>query len=69
LLQLNPVTEDRPEPVESDGVPVAVADNGTGLDPATADRIFAPFFTTKPDGMGMELSICRSIIDAHCRRF
>jgi signal transduction histidine kinase len=48
---------------------VAVEDTGTGLDPATADRIFDPFFTTKPSGMGMGLSICRSIIDAHCRRF
>jgi signal transduction histidine kinase len=44
---------------------VAVEDTGTGLDPATADRIFDPFFTTKSDGLGMGLSICRSIIDAH----
>jgi signal transduction histidine kinase len=53
------------EPVEPDEVLVAVADSGTGLDPAMAERIFEPFFTTKPNGMGMGLSICRSIIDAH----
>ena len=53
------------EPVEPSGVLVAVEDAGTGLDPATADRIFDPFFTTKSDGLGMGLSICRSIIDAH----
>jgi signal transduction histidine kinase len=44
---------------------IAVADTGTGLDPAKADRIFDAFFTTKPDGIGMGLSICRSIIEAH----
>jgi C4-dicarboxylate-specific signal transduction histidine kinase len=53
------------EPVEPSGVLVAVEDTGTGLDPAAADRIFDPFFTTKSDGLGMGLSICRSIIDAH----
>jgi C4-dicarboxylate-specific signal transduction histidine kinase len=53
------------EPVEPSGVLVAVEDTGTGLDPAMADRFFDPFFTTKSDGLGMGLSICRSIIDAH----
>jgi signal transduction histidine kinase len=46
-------------------VMVAVEDTGTGLDPAIAKRIFDPFFTTKADGLGMGLSICRSIIEAH----
>src|SRR5712672_1375215 len=44
---------------------IAVTDTGTGLDPAKVDRIFDAFFTTKPEGMGMGLSICRSIIEAH----
>jgi PAS domain S-box-containing protein len=47
------------------GVLVAVEDSGTGLDPAIAEHIFDPFFTTKAGGMGMGLSICRSIIDGH----
>ncbi len=50
---------------ESGHVRVAVEDSGPGLDPARADRLFEAFFTTKPEGMGMGLSICRSIIDAH----
>jgi C4-dicarboxylate-specific signal transduction histidine kinase len=50
---------------ESGRVRVAVEDSGPGLDPARADQLFEAFFTTKPEGMGMGLSICRSIIDAH----
>jgi signal transduction histidine kinase len=50
---------------ESSGVLVAVEDSGPGLDQAQADRFFEAFVTTKPGGMGMGLSICRSIIDAH----
>jgi signal transduction histidine kinase len=44
---------------------VAVQDSGPGLGPESVDRLFAPFYTTKPDGMGMRLSICRSIVEAH----
>jgi PAS domain S-box-containing protein len=44
---------------------VAVEDSGPGLDLSQTDRLFEAFFTTKPEGMGMGLSICRSIIDAH----
>ena len=44
---------------------VAVKDTGSGLDPSVAERMFQPFFTTKPDGLGMGLAICRSIIEAH----
>jgi C4-dicarboxylate-specific signal transduction histidine kinase len=50
---------------ESGGVLVAVRDSGEGLEPATLDRVFDAFYTTKPSGMGMGLSICRSIIEAH----
>jgi PAS domain S-box-containing protein len=53
------------EQVELGRVLVEVADTGTGLDPKIADRVFDSFSTTKPSGMGMGLSICRSIIDAH----
>jgi signal transduction histidine kinase len=55
--------------VESGSVLVAVKDTGEGIDPETADRIFESFFTTKPNGMGMGLSICRSIIEAHGEHF
>jgi len=47
------------------GVLVAVRDSGPGIDPAHLDRVFAAFYTTKSRGVGMGLSICRSIIDAH----
>jgi signal transduction histidine kinase len=44
---------------------VAVEDAGVGIEPGNADRLFNAFYTTKTDGLGMGLSICRSIIDAH----
>jgi signal transduction histidine kinase len=47
------------------GVKVSVADTGTGIGTHDIDRIFDPLFTTKSDGMGMGLPICRSIIEAH----
>jgi signal transduction histidine kinase len=44
---------------------VAVQDSGVGIDPENLERVFAPFYTTKATGIGMGLSICRSIITAH----
>jgi C4-dicarboxylate-specific signal transduction histidine kinase len=49
----------------ADSVLVAVRDSGPGLTPDSLDRLFQAFHTTKPDGMGMGLSICRSIVEAH----
>jgi PAS domain S-box-containing protein len=46
-------------------VRVAVRDSGPGLTPAALERLFEPFYTTKPGGLGLGLSICRSIIEAH----
>jgi two-component system sensor kinase FixL len=46
-------------------VKVAVSDHGTGLSADKLDKVFQPFYTTKRDGLGMGLSISRSIIDAH----
>ncbi|WP_199731053.1 MULTISPECIES: ATP-binding protein [Aquitalea] len=44
---------------------VSVADAGPGIPPEQREQIFAPFFTTKPDGLGLGLNICRTIIEAH----
>jgi signal transduction histidine kinase len=44
---------------------VAVQDSGPGLAPERLERVFEPFYTTKSTGVGMGLSICRSIINAH----
>jgi signal transduction histidine kinase len=51
--------------IKPEGVRVAVQDTGHGLRPESLPRLFEPFYTTKPEGMGMGLSICRSIIEAH----
>jgi signal transduction histidine kinase len=50
---------------DPDQVEVTVEDSGTGLDPEASARIYDAFYTTKPAGMGMGLSICRSILQAH----
>jgi two-component system, LuxR family, sensor kinase FixL len=50
---------------ENGMVLVTIADTGPGLDPGVAEQLFQPFVTTKEKGMGLGLSICRSIIDSH----
>jgi signal transduction histidine kinase len=49
----------------SGSIMVSLRDTGPGLDPKEVDRVFEAFFTTKAEGMGMGLAICRSIIEAH----
>lgn len=56
------VSSERCDPTS---VIITLEDSGTGIDPKNIDRIFEPLFTTKSHGMGMGLSICRSIIEAH----
>jgi PAS domain S-box-containing protein len=55
----------RSERHAGDSVMVTVEDTGTGIDREIMNRIFEAFFTTKPHGMGMGLSICRSIVESH----
>ncbi len=65
---------DSPEPrrilnvrltVEADQLRLRVADHGPGIAPAMLPRLFEPFYTSKPEGLGMGLNICRSIVEAH----
>ncbi len=53
------------KPAEPDGVEVIVGNSGTGIEPGSVDRIFDAFFTTKLNGMGMGLAICRTIVASH----
>jgi PAS domain S-box-containing protein len=55
----------RSRPEGAGQVLVAVEDSGIGIDPDDAKRLFSAFYSTKPNGMGMGLSICRSIIENH----
>ena len=50
---------------QADGVLITIADSGPGIDGKNIDKIFDAFYTTKPAGMGMGLSICRSIVESH----
>jgi signal transduction histidine kinase len=49
----------------SEGVRVGVADEGVGIPEGDLERVFEPFYTTKPHGLGLGLSVCRRIINAH----
>ena len=55
----------RSQKADGRGILVTVEDTGTGIDQTDLERVFEAFFSTKPEGMGMGLSICRSIIEAH----
>ena len=55
----------RTQPSEGGRVQVAVQDSGIGLDPPSGERIFDAFYTTEPGGLGMGLSISRSIVETH----
>jgi signal transduction histidine kinase len=55
----------RSEQVQPSAVRVSVKDTGVGIDPQHVERLFDAFYTTKPNGLGMGLSICRSIVEAH----
>jgi PAS domain S-box-containing protein len=64
--------EDRPrllsvksQPYKDGDIQVSFQDSGVGIDSASADRVFEAFFTTKPNGTGMGLPICRAIVEAH----
>jgi signal transduction histidine kinase len=58
----------RTEPDENDHVRLSVQDAGVGFAPEAAGRLFDAFYTTKEDGMGIGLSVCRSIIESHAGR-
>jgi signal transduction histidine kinase len=51
--------------IGEDGIELTVRDNGIGMDAETMGRIFDAFYTTKPDGLGMGLTICRTVVEAH----
>jgi signal transduction histidine kinase len=53
------------EKYDGGGALISIEDSGIGIEPEDAKKIFEAFFTTKADGMGLGLSICRSIIEAH----
>ena len=55
----------RTNSIDGSNVLIEVRDSGTGIAPEKLESIFDPFITSKPDGLGMGLSICRSIIERH----
>lgn len=62
----SPSPEIRVEAFRKDGIPViTISDNGSGIVPEALDKVFVPFFTTKPGGSGIGLSVCRQIMNRH----
>ena len=59
--------DEEPGPADATGptILITISDNGPGIRPEVMDRIFSPFFTTKPQGSGLGLAIVRKIVDAH----
>src|SRR5262249_38249466 len=55
----------RTQQASAGGIGVSVSDRGIGIPPEDIERIFEPFMTTKPRGMGLGLAICRTIVEAH----
>jgi C4-dicarboxylate-specific signal transduction histidine kinase len=53
------------EPGKDGSIAVKIVDSGQPVDPEVIEKMFQPFFTSKPDGMGMGLSICKTIVEAH----
>jgi two-component system, LuxR family, sensor kinase FixL len=53
------------KPADHDAIEISVADNGPGLPSQVRDKLFQPFVTTKSNGMGVGLSVCKTIVEAH----
>jgi two-component system sensor histidine kinase DctS len=66
-LELQVRRVDAPVPAGATGVWVefSVSDTGSGIPDAVAERLFTPFFTTKAEGMGLGLSLCRTVVEQH----
>jgi two-component system, LuxR family, sensor histidine kinase DctS len=60
-----PLNGDADPPQSGRWIEFTVADQGAGIDAATAERLFTPFFTTKQEGMGLGLSLCRTVVEQH----
>jgi len=58
----------RPSPDPGEGLAFSVADGGLGITPEVSAQLFTPFFTTKAEGMGLGLSLCRTVVEQHGAR-
>ena len=58
----------RPSPDPDEGLAFSVADGGLGITPEVSAQLFTPFFTTKAEGMGLGLSLCRTVVEQHGSR-